>query len=183
MIGWVNNWTYGNQIPTSPWRSAMSLPRELSLARTSAGIVLQQKLVGLENLRGEKIASIEKEKFNGPFELTATLSEETAVELFTDAGDRLVISYVEGTVSADRVKTKTDFHPDFASVESYEVPGYPATVKVRLVVDQSIAEVFINDGLGVITEQFYFQQPAIKVKSAGDVKITEGYHLKSVWGK
>jgi len=183
MIGWVNNWTYGNQIPTSPWRSAMSLPRELSLARTSAGFFLQQKLVGLEKLRAEEITAIEKETLNGPFELTAMLSEETALELFTDAGDRLVISYVEGSVSVDRVKTKTDFHPDFASVESYDVPGYPATVKVRLVIDQSIAEVFINDGLGVITEQFYFQLPTIKVKIAGDVTISDAYHLKSVWRK
>ena len=31
MIGWMNNWQYGRPIPTSPWRSAMSVPRELSL--------------------------------------------------------------------------------------------------------------------------------------------------------
>jgi beta-fructofuranosidase/levanase len=30
-IGWMNNWQYGGLIPTSPWRSAMSIPRELSL--------------------------------------------------------------------------------------------------------------------------------------------------------
>src|SRR4051812_2186555 len=28
MIGWMNNWKYGGSIPTSPWRSAMSVPRE-----------------------------------------------------------------------------------------------------------------------------------------------------------
>ena len=32
MIAWMNNWQYGNSIPTDPWRSAMSLPRELTLA-------------------------------------------------------------------------------------------------------------------------------------------------------
>ena len=31
MIGWMNNWQYANQIPTSPWRSAMSVPREIGL--------------------------------------------------------------------------------------------------------------------------------------------------------
>ena len=30
-IGWMNNWNYAGQIPTSPWRSAMSVPRELAL--------------------------------------------------------------------------------------------------------------------------------------------------------
>ena len=31
MIGWMNNWQYANQVPTSPWRSAMSVPREVTL--------------------------------------------------------------------------------------------------------------------------------------------------------
>ncbi|KKK20883.1 hypothetical protein P175DRAFT_0560664 [Aspergillus ochraceoroseus IBT 24754] len=31
LIAWMNNWQYGQKIPTSPWRSAMSIPRQLSL--------------------------------------------------------------------------------------------------------------------------------------------------------
>ena len=30
-IGWMNNWNYAGAIPTDPWRSAMSVPRELAL--------------------------------------------------------------------------------------------------------------------------------------------------------
>ena len=30
-IGWMSNWNYAGAIPTSPWRSAMSVPRELGL--------------------------------------------------------------------------------------------------------------------------------------------------------
>ena len=33
MIAWMNNWQYGSSIPTDPWRSAMSVPRELNLER------------------------------------------------------------------------------------------------------------------------------------------------------
>ena len=31
MIAWMNNWQYGGSVPTDPWRSAMSVPRELTL--------------------------------------------------------------------------------------------------------------------------------------------------------
>ena len=31
MIGWMNNWQYAGSVPCSPWRSAMTLPRELKL--------------------------------------------------------------------------------------------------------------------------------------------------------
>ena len=31
MIAWMNNWQYAGNIPTDPWRSAMSIPRVLHL--------------------------------------------------------------------------------------------------------------------------------------------------------
>jgi sucrose-6-phosphate hydrolase SacC (GH32 family) len=30
-LGWMSNWHYAGKVPTDPWRSAMTLPRELSL--------------------------------------------------------------------------------------------------------------------------------------------------------
>ncbi|HNV28255.1 MAG TPA: glycoside hydrolase family 32 protein, partial [Cyclobacteriaceae bacterium] len=42
MLGWVNNWTYGNQIPTKIWRGAFSIPRELTLVETTKGLRLSQ---------------------------------------------------------------------------------------------------------------------------------------------
>lgn len=42
-IAWMNNWQYGAMIPTSPWRSAMSVPRQLSLKTVNGKLaVLQQ---------------------------------------------------------------------------------------------------------------------------------------------
>ncbi len=34
MLGWSNNWMYAADIPTSPWKGAMSLPRKLTLVHT-----------------------------------------------------------------------------------------------------------------------------------------------------
>ena len=42
-IGWMNNWDYGGSIPTSPWRSAMSIPREVSLETLDEKVQLVQK--------------------------------------------------------------------------------------------------------------------------------------------
>ena len=51
-MAWMSNWLYANEEPTSPWRGAMSLPRELSLRRTPAGLRLVQRPVReLESLR------------------------------------------------------------------------------------------------------------------------------------
>ncbi|KAJ5602353.1 hypothetical protein N7537_005309 [Penicillium hordei] len=42
-IGWMNNWQYGQRIPTSPWRSAMSVPRQLSLKKVNGKVTLLQQ--------------------------------------------------------------------------------------------------------------------------------------------
>jgi len=36
-IGWMSNWDYAQVVPTDPWRSAMTLPRTLSLRATPGG--------------------------------------------------------------------------------------------------------------------------------------------------
>jgi len=45
MIGWMNNWQYAGSIPTDPWRSAMTVPRELGLRTTGDGVRLVQQPV------------------------------------------------------------------------------------------------------------------------------------------
>lgn len=42
MQGWMNNWLYAGAVPTSPWVSSMTLPREVTLTRTADGIELAQ---------------------------------------------------------------------------------------------------------------------------------------------
>ncbi|CAI7571545.1 unnamed protein product [Penicillium viridicatum] len=42
-IAWMNNWQYGATIPTSPWRSAMSVPRQLSLKKVDGKVTLLQQ--------------------------------------------------------------------------------------------------------------------------------------------
>ena len=54
MLGWMSNWDYAGQTPTSAWRSAMSLPREVTLAQTAKGPRLVQKVV-------REVADIERE--------------------------------------------------------------------------------------------------------------------------
>jgi sucrose-6-phosphate hydrolase SacC (GH32 family) len=54
-LGWMSNWEYAQDVPTSPWRNAMTIPRELSLSDTGQGLRLIQKPVReLRLLRGAR---------------------------------------------------------------------------------------------------------------------------------
>ena len=52
-IAWMSNWNYAGAIPTSPWRSAMTVPRELALRAIDGRPQLVQRPVReLRSLRG-----------------------------------------------------------------------------------------------------------------------------------
>src|SRR5258708_21350232 len=52
LIAWINDWTYARNIPTSPWRGAMTIPRQLELKQLADGIRLVESPVKqLESLR------------------------------------------------------------------------------------------------------------------------------------
>jgi fructan beta-fructosidase len=36
-LGWMNNWWYAQDVPTSPWRGAMTVPRQLTLRSSTEG--------------------------------------------------------------------------------------------------------------------------------------------------
>jgi fructan beta-fructosidase len=182
MIGWLNNWTYGNQLPTSPWRGAMSLPRELSLVNTPNGLILKQQPIALfENLRTKRIKAIENQDQLGPFEFSAELTDETNIEITSEEGDQLTFAYINGNFSIDRTKTLSDFNIDFASIDSVSIPQYPPAISLRVIIDQSVAEIFINNGEQVLTELFFLRGKKAKIKANGDVKIKDAYELKGIW--
>lgn len=51
-IGWMTDLRYAGAIPTTPWNGGMTLPRELVLKRTSAGLRMAQRPV--EELRSNR---------------------------------------------------------------------------------------------------------------------------------
>ena len=57
-ISWMSNWFYATKVPTEVWRSAMTLPRELSLKKIDGQYILTQKIVdqiedGIKKTKGK----------------------------------------------------------------------------------------------------------------------------------
>ena len=44
LIGWLSNWAYAHDVPSSGWRGAMTLPRDLTLVSTESGPRLRQSV-------------------------------------------------------------------------------------------------------------------------------------------
>lgn len=169
MIGWMNNWDYARETPTGGWRSAMSLPRELTLSRVDGKVMLRQGAVdplperetGYVRLGPQPLASgvldVPAAASVARIDVELEPSAAAGVGLVLRAGDaeRTVIRYdtADGTLRLDRRESgHVDFHQTFPSVEAVAVPLHGGRLRLRVYLDLCSVEVFAQDGLATITD-------------------------------
>jgi levanase len=179
-IGWMNNWDYAGDIPTSPWRSADSVPRTLSLQTIGGKVrLVGQPVRQLRSLRvGGAVVARGVSIPAGSQPLAAGRGDGKALDITADFsvgdakrfgikvragnGQETVIGYhsTDQQVYVDRTKSGTsDFSDSFAGVQKAPLPARNGKVHLRILVDWSSVEVFAGAGQSVITDQI-FPDPA-----------------------
>lgn len=170
-LGWMSNWEYANAVPTSPWRSAMSIPRELTLRETADGLrLIQAPARELRKLRGQHYhrgggtvgettdwlqrIGVKGDCLEIEVEFEAVGPANFGLKVRQGKDEETVIGCDPNNnrIFLDRTRAgKADFHPKFAG--SYDAPlrTRDGRVRLRIFVDSSSVEVFVNDGEAVLT--------------------------------
>jgi fructan beta-fructosidase len=203
-IGWMKNWDYGTSIPTSPWRSAQSIPREISL-RTFEGSLqlIQTPIPELRELRqGDsydlRLISIGPDTLptkGKAMEIVAEFETGTATEfglkVRVGQGEETLIAYdmPAGEIFVDRTKSgHVAFSNLFSSRETAPMPTKNGRVELHVFVDWSSVEAFGSDGQTVITDQI-FPNPnndgLALFANNGSAKLVSlhVWQLRSIWGR
>jgi fructan beta-fructosidase len=181
MLGWINNWTYANQIPTKTWRGAFSIPRELKLTETSEGLKLSQHPIVEFNTLREKEAGELISLTTNSFELELEIPDGGGIYLFKSDTEQTTIGYKDGKLYLDRSKSgNVSFQKDFASVESIAVNPKQPAITLTIIVDQSIIEVISKDGLYAITDQIFPTSEKSTIEEFGNANVQKAWKLKSI---
>jgi fructan beta-fructosidase len=202
-LGWMSNWNYAQVVPTHPWRSAMTIPRELTLHSTEQGYRLFSRPVReLSALRTSSQTLEEQELAQGisipgqaelilEFELQEGLPADFGLELSNEKGERYRIGFDAGEnrFYSDRSAAgDPTFSDRFAAGKAFG-PRVAAGKRMRLhfFIDAASIEMFADDGATVMTEIFFPTQPFNRVKlyvEKGKVGMVEGeiFGLKGIWG-
>lgn len=175
-LGWMSNWQYAGSSPTSPWRGAMTAPRELALTTIDGEVRLTQKPVAsLRSLRqGDAVTANSLTIPEGStvfaggrgdgkaLEIDATFSLATAdrfgLKLATGPGQETLIGYDALTreLYVDRTRSGVDdFSPGFAGVHRAPLEPRDGKVRIRILLDWSSVEVFGGAGEAVITDLIF----------------------------
>ncbi len=181
-LGWMSNWEYANQVPTSPWRNAMTVPRELALQQVGPEIYLTSqpakevdKLfptpVSLTNLNVQKELDLSsKLKIVGDkFELKLSAQQLASFSLVLSnaKGEELIIGYDKAANQyfIDRSKSGlVSFSPKFPGRHTAPRRATTPATDLTLLFDASSVELFADHGLTVMSELFFPTEPLTKLK-------------------
>ena len=158
-IAWMSNWQYANSVPTQQFRSANSVPRDLSLIRKGKEVILKSTPSReVEALRGTPVqytlSTAPVELFDKPvkaYELVIRFSlqkkEGATFVLSNEAGEQVVFSYEAATqtFSMDRRGSgMVKFSKKFAAVTSAPT-RVGGKMELRLLMDSASIEAFGED--------------------------------------
>ncbi|MGG1247667.1 GH32 C-terminal domain-containing protein [Bacillus spizizenii] len=208
-LGWMSNWQYANDVPTSPWRSAASIPRELKLKTLTEGVrVVQIPVKELQTIRGTSkswknqtisptsqnvLAGLSGDTYelHAEFQVTPSSAAEFGFKVRTGRNQFTKVGYDRKNkkLLVDRSESgNVTFNPAF-NTGKQTAPLKPVNgkVKMRIFVDRSSVEVFGNDGQQVITDIILPDRSSkgLELYAAnGSVKLKSFtiYPLKKVWG-
>lgn len=167
IMAWGSNWTYAGDIPSEGRRGMFSMPRKLSLVNENGKFRLVQKPVFADNITTETLTlkaselteakTIEMTSNSYRLNLTIDLSNAKgfSIDLLKNEQEKSVLSYdvTSQKLSFDRTKSgKVDFNKTFPSIEKMKVVPQNGMLKLDIFVDNSIVEVFANDGKAVLTD-------------------------------
>ena len=193
-LGWMSNWEYADQVPTMQYRSANTLPRDLSLFTAPDGEIYLASAPSpeVDKIRGKAVAKSGKfnvsskgkafslPKANGGIcEITAEIDgrpgSKTALTLSNADGERVVISYEASThiLKFDRMHgTFTDISHHFPAVTEAPTFETDGKLSLRIFVDHGSIEVFGENGRSVMTNLTFPESPYSTLTVSGSGKAT-----------
>ncbi len=184
-LGWMSNWQYAQVVPTGVWRSAMTLPRELRLARRDGIFTLDVvPVVEADVLLGEPIAASGSIALGQELNRVDLLPEGKPFQLrlSNDKGEQLIIGREAGSLYIDRTNAGLkEFHPAFGAI--HRMPVGPEEVQeVSVYLDRSSVEVFVDERR-VMTDLVFPSVPYSIIAMEGEVRSFKVIPIKGIWNK
>ena len=144
-IGWMSNWEYAHNVPTNPWRSAMTLPRELSLD----GDRLIQKPIADKSM--PRIS----------FSTTGG-----SIRISESAYKFVEIGFMDGKIFMDARNT---WYQDFA-ITRQEIACASTEVDFKIYIDRGSIELFADGGRVAITNLVFVETALTSVTPSGELR-------------
>ena len=181
VIGWMSNWQYAAEVPTRQFRSANTLPRDVSLFKGNDGEYYMSVLPSpeVDALRDKKVTAIKSKGISKKglsvslpkandgiceidFRLNSPKGQPVTVTLSNAAGEHvdMVFNPSDHTFSFDRTQSGlSDFSQDFPAKVKAPTLRESTSQSIRMFIDRSSIEVFDGEGNFALTNLVFPTSP------------------------
>lgn len=191
-IGWMSNWQYAQQVPTTTWRSAMTTARVLTLHDTEEGKRLKSTIVPDYMKLRERKARFNRLSDLAPTDLFRTLGEwvtdpleisistpegvtpNFTIELASDVGDTVSFGYDKSKAEyfIDRSKIKSeDWSETFSARHTAKRKTWTKDPFLNILLDRSSIEMMGDNGYTPMTDIYFLAGELTSMKLYGDKNI------------
>ncbi len=192
-LGWMSNWQYANVVPTKNWRSAMTLPRELSLKKINGRYFITSAIVKELRTVTRPVKTLPNISVNNRFvaapasgnakglfrlDLEGIPLTDFSIALTNTKGEAVRIGFdkaanqffIDRTHSGD-----TGFEKGFAQKHVAPRIAVNNTTRLTVIGDAASLELFADDGLTVMTSIFFPSEPisGIAIETPGKLQIKQ----------
>lgn len=200
LIGWLSNWLYAQQIPTSTWRGQMTIPRELQLKNIDGRIhVAQRPVAELDRI----IDSSRTWCLSTPLQITGTQSLDLTAQMpfktsmlslhyefdpqnggsgkigirfANPAAEYVSFDYLIGQqlYEFDRRRSgDVSFNGRFGNVSRAHRIDKRPIISARIILDTASIEIFADNGLNTFSALFFPSEPFENIQIIGDLDDVE----------
>ena len=205
-VGWMSNWDYAREVPTSPWRGAMTVPRELTLRSTRDGPRLfQQPVPEIRSLRTdsrrwqdltteaatERLATLMKADGLAGIAVDFIPGDAKQFGVRIRHGDSeettITCDLPAGELALDRSRSGVSwFAPAFPGIHRAPIEPVDGRLRLEVLCDASSVEVFANDGEIVMTDLIFPRDKRLTFEVFGDsadlrLESIEVWSIDSIW--
>lgn len=201
-LGWMSNWQYANNVPTTQYRSANTIARDLTLYRVGGELYLkskpspeikkaraEEKKIPTFEVKGNyEVASLLADN-KGAYEIEMTIENKGTSKidfsLMNEKGEKVAMYYdvVRKQLVMDRSASGiVGFSRDFPAVTVAPVRNTDQ-IHLRLFIDRSSVEAFGEEGEYVMTNLVFPAEPYNRMVFSSDkgsyiVKSMNVYRLQ-----
>lgn len=166
-IGWMSNWMYAQQVPTLNWRSATTIPRNLSISEENGETYLRSMPIVIPESNSIQIKGLTDIQFPFVVNMSEQPISSFTISLSNKLGEHIDFGFDSTTNQyfIDRTAAGINgFNNEFAA--KHVAPRISQSNwqnRFKVIVDKTSIELFGDFGLTVMTDIFFSTIPYNKI--------------------
>lgn len=196
LIGWMSNWQYAGKVPTTVWRGAATLPRQLTIAEINHHLYVKAMPVAQVHSLEDHAATqfvLQKDtvlyNFKAPVKIVfkSNSIKNFSIVFSNKSGNKVMVGFdtTSGSYFINRIYSgNIGFDKNFPGIHWAKRISHETNNDLTIYMDEASVELFADDGLIAMTDILFPDEPLNTfqiIAAPGSNNLVTVNPLKAIW--